>query len=317
MISRQSARLAGHHFPHLVKKDPEHAPDDVAQASLAAVTDCAVVGKLPIVSGTATILRKGPVMEQIFGLSPALVSLTVAVTLFAAFVKGAVGFAMPMIMISGFSSFLAPEMALAALIIPTVLTNVFQASRDGLRAVWDGIVKYRRYLAAMLTMILASAQLVSVIPSWLMFLLLGVPITIYTVTQILGLVTFIPPHLRARAEIVVGAFAGAVGGISGVWGPPTALYLTAIETPKREQVRVQGMIFGTGAVVLLVAHLQSGILNAATAPLSAMLVIPALIGMGVGLLVQDKMDQARFRTATMWVLMVAGLNLIRRGVAGM
>jgi uncharacterized protein len=32
-----------------------------------------------------------------------------AVTLFAGFVKGAVGFAMPMIMMSAFSSFLPPE----------------------------------------------------------------------------------------------------------------------------------------------------------------------------------------------------------------
>lgn len=256
-------------------------------------------------------------MEQIFGLSPILLSMAVGVTLFAAFVKGAVGFAMPMIMISGFSSFLAPETALAALIIPTVLTNIFQASRDGFRAIWEGIVKYRRYLVAMLVMIMVTAQLVSVIPSWLMFLLLGVPITIYTVTQIIGLKTFIPEHLRGRAEIIVGAFAGAIGGISGVWGPPTALYLTAIDTPKREQVRVQGMIFGTGAVVLLVAHLQSGVLNATTAPLSAMLVIPALVGMGLGVLVHDRMDQARFRKATMWVLLVAGLNLIRRGVVGL
>lgn len=256
-------------------------------------------------------------MEHVFGLSPLYLSLAIGVTLFAAFVKGAVGFAMPMIMISFFSSFLAPDVALAALIIPTVLTNVFQASRDGMRAIWEGIVRYRVYLITMLTMIMVTAQLVAVIPAWLMFLLLGVPITVYTLTQIMGLKTFIPHHMRKRAEIVVGAFAGAVGGISGVWGPPTALYLTAIETPKREQVRVQGMIFGTGAVVLLVAHLKSGVLNASTAPLSAMLVIPALIGMGLGFLVHDRMDQARFRKVTMWVLMIAGLNLIRRGVVGM
>ena len=38
-----------------------------------------------------------------------------AITLFAGFVKGAVGFAMPMIMMAAFSSFLPPELALAGL----------------------------------------------------------------------------------------------------------------------------------------------------------------------------------------------------------
>ena len=30
-----------------------------------------------------------------------------------------------------------------------------------------------------------------------------------------------------------------IGGIAGVWGPLTTSYLTAIETPKAEQIRVQ------------------------------------------------------------------------------
>ena len=50
------------------------------------------------------------------GLSPHAFWAALAITLFAGFVKGAVGFAMPMIMISAFSSFLPPEVALAGLI---------------------------------------------------------------------------------------------------------------------------------------------------------------------------------------------------------
>lgn len=54
-----------------------------------------------------------------------------AVTLFAGFVKGAVGFAMPLIMISAFSSFLSPEMALAGMVLPTLFSNISQAFRHG------------------------------------------------------------------------------------------------------------------------------------------------------------------------------------------
>jgi hypothetical protein len=70
------------------------------------------------------------------------------ITLFAGFVKGAVGFAMPMIMISGFSSFLPPETALAGLILPTLVTNLSQAFRQGWQPALQTVHTYRRILIA-------------------------------------------------------------------------------------------------------------------------------------------------------------------------
>lgn len=54
-----------------------------------------------------------------------------AITLFAGFVKGTVGFAMPLILVSAFAVFLPQELALAGLILPTLLANVSQAFRQG------------------------------------------------------------------------------------------------------------------------------------------------------------------------------------------
>lgn len=250
-------------------------------------------------------------------LSWTILSLAVAITLLAGFVKGAVGFAMPMIMISGLASILPPETALAALILPTVLSNGVQALRNGFAAAWQSVKRFRLYMGIVLVFILGSAQLVAVLPSWVMFLILGVPITIFAITQLLGWQLRLRPEHRRRAEVIIGAFAGFVGGISGVWGPPTVAYLTAIETPKVEQMRVQGVVYGAGAVMLLLAHLRSGVLNAETAPLSAAMLVPALAGMAVGMWVSGRLDQARFRKATLAVLVIAGLNLIRRGVMGM
>jgi len=105
-----------------------------------------------------------------------------------------------------------------------------------------------------------------------------------------------------------------VGGLSGVWGPPTVAYLTALGTDKRASMRIQGVIYGTGSVVLSAAHLNSGVLNAATLPVSAALVIPALVGTWIGFRFHDRMDPTRFRRWTQVVLLIAGLNLIRRGL---
>jgi uncharacterized membrane protein YfcA len=58
------------------------------------------------------------------------------------------------------------------------------------------------------------------------------------------------------------------------------------------------------------------VLNAETAVFSAALLPAALAGMGVGFRLQDRMDQDRFRRITLIVLVVAGANLIRKGLAG-
>ena len=56
----------------------------------------------------------------------------------------------------------------------------------------------------------------------------------------------------------LGGSRGFFGGISGVWGPPTVVMLTARSTGIAEQMRIQGVIYGLGALVLLGAHVGSG-----------------------------------------------------------
>ena len=51
-------------------------------------------------------------------------ALAVTITFFGGFVKGVVGFALPLIMISGLSTFLDPQLALAGIILPIVAANV-------------------------------------------------------------------------------------------------------------------------------------------------------------------------------------------------
>ncbi|PYC49000.1 hypothetical protein DI396_02735 [Litorivita pollutaquae] len=247
-------------------------------------------------------------------LSPQVALLCLIVALGAGVVKGLVGFAMPMMMISGLGAWVAPELALAGLIVPTLLTNGWQALRQGPRAAGKSVKRFWRFLVAGAVMLMLSAQLVRVLPVPVMLAAIGIPITIFAVTQMMGRQLRLAAHPSARVEFSIGGFAGFIGGFSGVWGPPTVALLTAMETPKQEQMRVQGVIYGLGAVVLLAAHITSGVISRTTLPFSLMLVAPALIGMGIGLRLQDRIDQAQFRRATMIVLLLAGLNLIRRAV---
>ncbi|MGY3438909.1 MULTISPECIES: sulfite exporter TauE/SafE family protein [unclassified Marinovum] len=234
-----------------------------------------------------------------------------AVALFAGVIKGTVGFAMPMIMISSLGSFLPPDVALAGLILPTLLSNGMQALRQGWRPAWAAVRQFRVYLITAGVMLIASAQLYVFLPVWVLFLAIGLPITLFCLMQLVGL-RF---HLAAqstKAELAIGSFSGFIGGLSGVWGPPLVAYLTALDTEKKMQMRTQGAAFGLGAVLLLGAHWQSGVVRAETFWFSVWLCVPAMLGTWAGGQIQDRIDQDTFRRATLVVLLVAGLNLIRR-----
>lgn len=244
-------------------------------------------------------------------LGPLTLVFALSIALLAGIVKGVVGFAMPMVLISGLSTITQPDLALAALILPTVVTNGMQALRHGARAAWQSARRFRVYLLVGAAALVLSAQLVTVVPLQLLLGIIGVPVVLFALLQILGWQLRLARQ-RAGTEAGIGAFAGFLGGMSGIWGPPTVMYLTALNTPKAEQVRVQGVIYGLGALVLLGAHVVSGILRADTLPLSAALVVPAILGMWIGGRLLDRIDQRLFRKVTLVVLLLAGANLCRR-----
>ncbi|WP_323769752.1 sulfite exporter TauE/SafE family protein [Antarctobacter sp.] len=247
-------------------------------------------------------------------LTPFVLLCAVGIAALSGVIKGLVGFAMPMVLVSGLGSLIAPELALAGLILPTLVSNGVQALAQGPQAAMQSVRRFRLFLGVAFVMLLLSAQMVAIVPTQVLLLMIGGPITFFALLQLAGWQPRVTEGGHRGLEIGIGAFAGFIGGFSGVWGPPTVAYLTALGTEKREQMRVQGVIYGLGAVALTLAHIGSGVLNAKTVWLSVMLLPPALLGMWIGRQAQDRIDQKAFRRATLVVLLVAGLNLVRRAL---
>lgn len=256
-------------------------------------------------------------MDILFGgLAPWAFWTACAVALGAGFVKGAIGFAMPLIMMSAFGSFMPPDLALAGLILSTVTTNIHQALRDGWGPAKEAAWKYRRMIGMILLGIIATAPLVPYLPQRLLMGLLAVPVLAFALVQIAGVPLKLKLEHQTRAEYGLGLVGGLYGGVSGIWGPPVIVYLLSIGAGKAETVRVQGVTFLLGAVVLMGAHLNSGVLNAVSLPFSAALVVPAALGMWLGYQLQDRLDPVRFRRWTLILLALTALNLLRKAVMG-
>lgn len=254
-------------------------------------------------------------MEYFYGIDTAnLLIFAMLVGFVAGLIKGVVGFAMPTVLMSGLGAITSAEVALAGLILPTLLTNGWQALRQGPAAAWQSVKRFRLFLLVTLVVLVFSAQLVPVLPAHVLILLIGCSVTFFVSLQILGVQLQVPASGVRLGETIFGTIAGFFGGLSGIWGPPTVAMLTAMNTEKSEHIRVQGVVYGLGAVALVGAHVASGVLRAETLPLSLALVPTALLGMWAGFQIQDRIDQVTFRKVTLLVLLLAGLNLIRRGL---
>lgn len=254
-------------------------------------------------------------MEILTSLTNPLVIIAIcAVPMLAGFVKGVVGFGMPMLLLSGLSSLIAPEMALAALIIPTLVSNGWQALHLGPSAALEVVLKFKLFMIIGGIALVSAAQLVPIVDKTILLLILGIFVTIFAALQLTGWQPKLRPSTRVEAGF--GLIAGTAGGFTGVWGPPTVMYLTLLNTAKKDQVVIQGVIYGMGAVALTFAHINSGLLTWNTGVFSAVLLVPAMIGLVLGIRLQNVIDQAMFKRVTNIALLFGGLNLLRLALTG-
>ena len=191
-----------------------------------------------------------------------------------------------------------------------------QVARHPRAEVWDAVQEYKRYIAVVCVLILVVTQFVVRVPERAFYLILGVPVVVLSVMQLAGIRFTVPDARRRVAEWGIGGLTGILGGFTGSWGPLTVLYLIALDTPKMRQLLVQGVVYSLGAACLLVGHLQSGVLNATTIPFSALLLVPIYLGMQIGFRAGAKLDADLFRKLTLMLLVIAGANLVRRGLFG-
>lgn len=237
-----------------------------------------------------------------------------ALALLAGVVKGMTGFAMPVVLMSGLSLFLPAETALAGMIGALFVSNIMQLLREGAGAAWRSIAAHRVFIGLVVVFLGASTQLVPLVDGDTLYLIIGLIISAFACVQIFGLRLTVAPERSKSMTYFLGAVTGVTGGLSGIWGPPTVAYLLTLDLERKEYMRVLGAVFGLGSVVLAAGHLASGVLNAATLPLSIALIAPAMLGMWLGYKVQDRLDKARLLQIILWVMLLGGLNLIRRGL---
>ena len=228
-------------------------------------------------------------------------------------VKGITGIGLPIVAMAFILNFVDPKVTLAILVLPILVTNLWQAARAG-----NIMQPLRRFWLMTLTFLVClfiGARLVVALDTNVLFAVLGVCVVVFSASNLIRpRVHPLNPSAERWAGPLAGGLGGILGGLSTIWGPPMMMYLVMLKLDKDTWIRTVGLIWFAGAIPLTIAYWQNGVLNATTAPLSAYACVPGMIGIWIGELVRDRIPQETFRKVMLAALVIIGLNLIRRAV---
>lgn len=238
------------------------------------------------------------------------------VAFIAAFVKGTIGFSMPTILVSGFTIFMPTDMAIATMIIPSLVSNLQQGLHNGYNTARKVIRPFWGFTLLVLILIVVFAQIFAHLQDHILYILLGIPISLFSFILLIGWRLPFLSRTNPFSGWIIACVSGFGGGIAGIWGPPIVLYLNALNVRKKIQYNIQGIIYGLCAAVFFFAHIGSGIMGIGEFWLSCLMVPITIVGMKIGAHIQDKLNQAMFQRIALIVLIISGLNLIRKGIVG-
>ena len=244
-------------------------------------------------------------MSELTSSSLALSMFCALVFVAAGLVKGVVGLGLPTLAMALLALAMTPARAAALLILPSLITNIWQMLPT------RTLGALLRRLAPMQVGVFGGTLLAS----WLLGapagawagLALGVALAAYGAW---GLSGALPPRVSPTAQRwlgpLVGAVTGAVTAATGVFVIPAVPYLQALGLQRDELVQGMGLSFTVSTIALALGLAINGQYPVAALGGSALMLLPALLGMQAGQWLRLRLSPPRFKQCFMAALILLG-----------
>ena len=228
--------------------------------------------------------------------------------LIAGSVKGVIGLGLPTVSLALLTVALDLPTAMALLLIPSFVTNIWQSMIGGnARAI---LARLWPFLAmATITVWMGAAALTRVNLS-LLTALLGSLLIIYAVVNLAGIKIVVPSRHEFWAGPLIGTANGVLTGMTGSFVVPGVMFLQAIGLPRNMLIQAMGMLFTVSTVALAAALQQGNFLTLESGAMSAVAVLPALAGMVLGQRVRERLSEQLFRRVFFISLLILGIYII-------
>lgn len=245
---------------------------------------------------------------------PLLLMLVAATFLAAGSVKGVIGMGMPTVSLALLTATLGLPSAMALLLVPTLVTNMWQALVGGrfgaiTRRLWPFL------LASVVAVWPGVMVLAQVDPRWLS-LLLGLLIVGYALMNLGAARLCLPVRHERRAGLVSGLVNGLFTGMTGSSVFPGVAYLQALGLPRDVLIQAMGILFTGSTLALGLAMGGQNLLSGQLIGLSTVALIPALVGMQLGQRLRHRLSETSFRRFFFASLLVMGAYIVLRSLLG-
>lgn len=237
-----------------------------------------------------------------------------AVFLIAGICKGIVGMGLPTFSIGILSQVTDPRTAISLAIAPIVITNIWQLYRAG--SVLRTVKRYAPFVVALCLLMIPAALLSGNVPVDTMLLFVGCSIILFVLDSLRKTAWQIPASRDTLAQVIIGGAGGVLGGVSGIWSPAMVGYLLARRVDKDEFIRALGYMMLTGGLFLSIGYYKNGFLTPQLLIVSLLLVPIAIVGFSIGERLRSRLSAGIFRKAVLLILLLLGLNLVRRALVG-
>lgn len=230
--------------------------------------------------------------------------------LLAGFVKGVTGLGLPSVSLALLTTALGLKAAMAILIVPSFVTNVWQAVVGG-----HLVAILRRTWSLLLAVCVATWFGVGILAKAnadILAGLLGLVLALYAVLGLVKIDPARPGRLEPWLSPVVGAVSGLLNGMTGSFVVPGVLYLQALGMPRDGFIQAMGVLFTTSTIALAFGLHDRGLLAGELAVLSAGAVVPALVGMVAGQMIRQRLSEEMFRRVFFAALLVLGVYIVVR-----
>lgn len=228
--------------------------------------------------------------------------------LLAGTVKGIVGLGLPTVSLAVLAIFFDLPTAMALLVVPSLVTNVWQALVGGHTRALLG--KLWPFLAvAALTVWIGGIGLNSLDLS-LLTALLGVLLIAYAAIGLGGFKMTIKAQHEKWAGPAIGAINGVLTGLTGSFVVPGVMYLQSLGLSRDQLVQAMGMLFTVSTLALGITLATNDLLSLDFALLSSAAVLPAILGMVLGQALRRVLSEAQFRRVFFFALLLMGLYIV-------
>jgi uncharacterized protein len=228
----------------------------------------------------------------------------------AGLVKGVLGFGFPIIALVVLTLTIGLLDALAIIIVPTLLTNIWQAmSGSHLRAILKRMWLY--FLVAAIGVLL-TAQYLDTFNVNGLTALLGAVLFFFALSRLFDFHIKVPRGREAGLSVILGAFNGALTGLTGSFMVPSVLYMQALGFPKDMLVQAMGFFFALSTLMLTISLGSNDLIDAQQARLSAYALVPSFAGVFAGRWIRDQVNEDSFQKIFLVSILILGVYLVWR-----